>query len=55
MFNIEQSDTVRPDLGWYVLTYDYNYYNDMPPKIPDLELVLPDYLTGGIAYDYSKP
>lgn len=40
MFNIEQSDTVRPDLGWYVLTYDYNYYNDMPPKIPDLELVL---------------
>lgn len=40
MFNIEQSDTIRPDLGWYVLTYDYNYYNDMPPKIPDLELVL---------------
>lgn len=40
VFNIEQSDTIRPDLGWYVLTYDYNYYNDMPSKIPDLELVL---------------
>lgn len=40
VFNIEQSDTIRPDLGWYVLRYDYEYYKNMPPKIPDLELVL---------------
>ena len=38
-FNLELSD-LSPELGWYVLRYGDKYYKNMPPKIPDLELVL---------------
>ena len=38
-FNLELSD-LSPELGWYVLKYGDKYYKNMPPKIPDLELVL---------------
>ena len=38
-FNLELSD-LCPELGWYVLRYGDKYYKNMPPKIPDLELVL---------------
>lgn len=38
-FDIELSD-ICPELGWYVLRYDYEYYKSMPNKIPDIELVL---------------
>lgn len=38
-FDIELSD-LCPELGWYVLRYDNEYYKSMPPKIPDIELVL---------------
>lgn len=38
-FNLELSD-LCPELGWYVLRYSDKYYKNMPPKIPDLELVL---------------
>ena len=38
-FNLELSD-LSPELGWCVLRYGDKYYKNMPPKIPDLELVL---------------
>ena len=38
-FDIELSD-LCPELGWYVLRYDNEYYKSMPNKIPDIELVL---------------
>ena len=38
-FDIELSD-LCPELGWYVLRYDNEYYKSMPNKIPDVELVL---------------
>ena len=38
-FNLELSD-LSPELGWYVLRYGDKYYKNMPPKIPDVELVL---------------